>query len=248
MSDVVENYDSIEIENGKRNDVNIRYSKSYDDGTTIFIEERRVNRKELAAVAMWKKKSPTLTDANRDTTTQISDLSGTSDGKGSENFSTGKEISGTLGEQIQAAEAETDTNPSDAQKEAGNYKKGHYASVYLNEKDSQEVVNQVSQEISNDGTHERIKKYFDTAVARYEVLKGKNNANDGNNSSSSDRRGDVRLGDSVLQKGRYFDRPSLYVKTQRVDRGEIDTLYRDWYDLRPTNEKVTYDNFFTHED
>ncbi len=31
----------------------------------------------------------------------------------------------TLGERIEVAEAETDTNPSDAQKEAGNYKKGH---------------------------------------------------------------------------------------------------------------------------
>lgn len=105
-----------------------------------------------------------------------------------------------------------------------------YASVYLNAEDSQDVVNQVSQEISNDGTHERIKKYFDTAVARHEVLKSKNNANDGNNSSSSDRRGDVRLGDSLLQKGRYFDRPSLYVKAERADRfgllDEDDIRYR----------------------
>ena len=31
----------------------------------------------------------------------------------------------TIGEQIQAAEAEVNTNPTEAQKEAGNYKKGH---------------------------------------------------------------------------------------------------------------------------
>lgn len=34
-------------------------------------------------------------------------------------------ISQTLGEKVSQAEAETDTNPTDGQKEAGNYKKGH---------------------------------------------------------------------------------------------------------------------------
>ena len=75
ISDIVENYHTIDIENGKRNDINIRFSKSYEDGTTMYVEEKRDRRKELAMVTMWKTKNPALTDANRTETTQISDLS-----------------------------------------------------------------------------------------------------------------------------------------------------------------------------
>lgn len=75
ISDIVENYHTIDIENGKRNDINIRFSKSYEDGTTIYVEEKRDRRKELAMVTMWKTKNPALTDANRTETTQIPDLS-----------------------------------------------------------------------------------------------------------------------------------------------------------------------------
>lgn len=45
---------------------------------TLFEKEKREKRKEPAAVAMWEKKSPTLTDANRENTTPISDLRETS--------------------------------------------------------------------------------------------------------------------------------------------------------------------------
>ena len=81
IEDVVTNYDQIHIEQGKRNDINIIYSKTYEDGTTIFVEEKRDGRKELAAVTMWKKKNSTHTDANHNVT-PISDLSEVSDGKG----------------------------------------------------------------------------------------------------------------------------------------------------------------------
>lgn len=87
IPDVIENYDNIEVENGKRGEDNIIYSKSYPDGTTIYIEEKRDGRKELAAVTMWKKKNTTLTDANRTETTPISDLSGNSERKGTTNSS-----------------------------------------------------------------------------------------------------------------------------------------------------------------
>ena len=76
LPDVVENYDDVRVENGKRDNIdNIIYSKSYPDGTTIYVEEKRDKRKELAALTMWKTKNTTLTDANRDAT-PISDLSG----------------------------------------------------------------------------------------------------------------------------------------------------------------------------
>ena len=61
-------------------------------------------------------------------------------------------------------------------------------------------------------------EYFDTAVERHELLKSQNNVDIGDNRSPSNRRGNVRLGDNLLQKGRYYYHPSLYVKTQRTDR------------------------------
>lgn len=83
LDDVVNNYDNIEVEIGKRGIANIKYSRTYDDGTTIFVEEQRVGRKELAAVTMWKTKNPTRTDANLTKKTPISDLNEVSEGKGS---------------------------------------------------------------------------------------------------------------------------------------------------------------------
>ena len=139
ISDVVENYDNINIEEGKRGDINIVYSKTYADGITIFVEEKRDNRKELAAVTMWKKKNPNLTDANSNETTPISDLS--------EAFSENKDKAGKVQKQeneqnstetifeqaariaknleIESERKKVNQNPSEAQIEAGNYKKGH---------------------------------------------------------------------------------------------------------------------------
>ena len=81
IEDVVENYDSIVVDNGKRGNINILYSKTYADGTTIYIEEKRNKRKELAMVTMWQMKNSTLTDANRSETTPIPDLNEVSTGK-----------------------------------------------------------------------------------------------------------------------------------------------------------------------
>lgn len=134
IPDVVENYDEITVADGKRGDVNIIYSRTYEDGTTVFVEEKREKRKELAAVTMWKKQSPTLTDANRENTTPISDLSETSSGgKDTNNLDTKQEneekvvsqAGEPLSEKIESASEDVDTAPTEAQKEAGNYKKGH---------------------------------------------------------------------------------------------------------------------------
>ena len=92
-----------------------------------------------------------------------------------------------------------------------------YASVYLNEAESQDVVNQVNQDVKNGRKEKGAKEYFDTAVARYELLQSANNADDGNNSSTSDRGRSVQLGNSLLQKGTYYSRPNLYVKTRRAN-------------------------------
>lgn len=121
IADVVEHYDGVEVVPGNTSAQRIIYHKAYQDGTVIFVEEQRVGRKELAAVTMWKKKNPNLTDANRTETTLISDLTEVSDNKGTNSSRKSSE----LGEKIAKAEAEVDVNPTDKQKEAGNYKKGH---------------------------------------------------------------------------------------------------------------------------
>ena len=63
IPDVLENYDNISVEKGKRGNLNVVYEKSYPNGTTIYIEEERTSRKELAMVSMRKMKTasaPTL--------------------------------------------------------------------------------------------------------------------------------------------------------------------------------------------
>ena len=97
-----------------------------------------------------------------------------------------------------------------------------YASVYMNEEVSQDVVNQVNKELGNVRASERIKKYLDRGISRAWSDEAKNNANDGDNSSISNRRRNEVLGSDILRKGRYFDNPSLYVKTSRTDgRGDV---------------------------
>ena len=121
IADVVEHYDGVEVVPGNTSAQRIIYHKVYQDGTVIYVEEQRVGRKELAAVTMWKKKNLNLTDANRTETTLISDLTEVPDNKDTANSPKANE----LGEKVAQAEAEVDVNPTDKQKEAGNYKKGH---------------------------------------------------------------------------------------------------------------------------
>ena len=169
ISDVINNYDDINIEENKRGQKNIVYKKSYPNGFTIYIEEVRTGRKELAMASIRKK--ATLTDANSKTM-PISDLNNLSVGKDKKSSNTkqannekksehqeetlfekaerianegeqksnptprkdGESITDyaeRVAEEHQAQrirkeeEAKVDTNPTEAQKEAGNYKKGH---------------------------------------------------------------------------------------------------------------------------
>lgn len=93
-----------------------------------------------------------------------------------------------------------------------------YIDVYLNAEESQDVVNEVSKEINHVRRGKGIKKYIDRAITRAGSSNGKNNGNHGNNTSIPHRAGNDKLGGNILRKGRYFDNPSLYVKTQRADR------------------------------
>ena len=93
-----------------------------------------------------------------------------------------------------------------------------FASVYLNAEESQDVVKQVNQEIKDGRQKEGIKQYLDRAVVRARGIKSQNNADYGDNNTLSSATNDGRLVSGLLRKGRYYDRPSINVKTQRADR------------------------------
>ena len=131
IADVVENYDEVEVLPGNTTAQRIIYQKAYPDGTVMFVEEQRIGRKELAAVTMWKKRNPTLTDANRTETTQISDLNGISDNKDTTNSQTTNELGeknavSSIQEQIQAAEAEKDLRRKLADFNVGDVVRDYY--------------------------------------------------------------------------------------------------------------------------
>ena len=95
-----------------------------------------------------------------------------------------------------------------------------YASVYMNEALSQDIVKKVIKELNDVRTSGRVKERIDSALERIRYAQSQDNANDGDNSGASSRRRNERLGFDILRKGRYFDNPSLYVKTSRTDRGD----------------------------
>jgi hypothetical protein len=116
-----------------------------------------------------------------------------------------------------------------------------FARVFLNAEQSQDVVNQVNQEIKNGRTHERVKEYIDRGVARAWNDQSKDNANDGNNSRISNRGGDGGLDSDLLRKGRFFDHPRIYVKAKRADRFGLldDNVYR-YGDGVYTDDEVSF--------
>ena len=110
-----------------------------------------------------------------------------------------------------------------------------YASVYMNEAVSQDIVKKVIKELNDVRTSGRVKERIDSSLEWIRNVQSQNNVNNGDNSGASSRRGDEQLGVVLLRKGRYFDNASLYVKTSRTDgRGDVD--YR--YSLRETDPEI----------
>ncbi len=83
VNDVIDNYDEIKTEKNSRGQDIIIYKKRYTDGTTLYVEEVRTGRKELAMASMRKQRSRKLTDADDLKSTPSSDLPSASAGKGS---------------------------------------------------------------------------------------------------------------------------------------------------------------------
>ena len=84
VNDVIDNYDEIKTEKNSRGQDIIIYKKRYTDGTTLYVEEVRTGRKELAMASMRKQRSRKLTDADDQKSTPSSDLPSASTDKGSE--------------------------------------------------------------------------------------------------------------------------------------------------------------------
>ena len=83
VNDVIDNYDEIKTEKNSRGQDIIIYKKRYTDGTTLYVEEVRTGRKELAMASMRKQRSRKLTDADDLKSTPSSDLPSASADKGS---------------------------------------------------------------------------------------------------------------------------------------------------------------------
>lgn len=93
-----------------------------------------------------------------------------------------------------------------------------FASVYLNAEESQDVVSKYNQQTNESGEQRRVRGYLDRANAFARNIQSERNAEFSNNKSASNTRRNDSLGSDISRKGRYFDRPDLFVKTQRVDR------------------------------
>ena len=56
VNDILENYDKITFEKNRRGQSIIKYSKEYAEDITLYVEEVRVGRKELAMATIYKTK------------------------------------------------------------------------------------------------------------------------------------------------------------------------------------------------
>ena len=132
VNDVIDNYDEIKTEKNSRGQDIIIYKKRYTDGTTLYVEEVRTGRKELAMASMRKQRSRKLTDADDLKSTPSSDLPSASADKGSEKaekkqekqsvFDKAKEIADKE-EKKRKAEAEDDSVLGQATRAVGKKKK-----------------------------------------------------------------------------------------------------------------------------
>lgn len=106
-----------------------------------------------------------------------------------------------------------------------------FASVYLNAEESQDVVSKYNQQTNESGEQRRVRGYLDRANAFARNIQSERNAEFSTNKSASNTRRNDSLGSDISRKGRYFDRPDLFVKTQRVDRFGVieddDALFRN---------------------
>ena len=149
VNDVIDNYDEIKTEKNSRGQDIIIYKKRYTDGTTLYVEEVRTGRKELAMASMRKQRSRKLTDADDLKSTPSSDLPSASADKGSEKpekkqekqsvFDKAKEIADKE-EKKRKAEAEDDSVLGQATRAVGKKKKVNLFKYTVSEKNSNSAL------------------------------------------------------------------------------------------------------------
>ena len=149
VNDVIDNYDEIKTEKNSRGQDIIIYKKRYTDGTTLYVEEVRTGRKELAMASMRKQRSRKLTDADDLKSTPSSDLPSASADKGSEKaekkqekqsvFDKAKEIADKE-EKKRKAEAEDDSVLGQATRAVGKKKKVNRFKYTVSEKNSNSAL------------------------------------------------------------------------------------------------------------
>ena len=149
VNDVIDNYDEIKTEKNSRGQDIIIYKKRYTDGTTLYVEEVRTGRKELAMASMRKQRSRKLTDADDLKSTPSSDLPSASADKGSKKpektqekqsvFDKAKEIADKE-EKKRKAEAEDDSVLGQATRAVGKKKKVNLFKYTVSEKNSNSAL------------------------------------------------------------------------------------------------------------
>ena len=152
IPEILENYDRVtKSPNRSRSTGNevVIYEKEFNDGYVYYLEEKRDKRKSLSFQTMYKKKKGTdssdglMPEASPSTplapsdnlssisTRKVSSLSSEKqeiEGKSLENVDGSRASGGNssaIAGKIAEAEGHVNLSPTDAQKEAGNYRKGH---------------------------------------------------------------------------------------------------------------------------
>ncbi|MBR5585139.1 MAG: hypothetical protein IKW36_02730 [Alistipes sp.] len=93
-----------------------------------------------------------------------------------------------------------------------------YASVYMNEYESQDVVNAILKKIKDEGDRD-IRGWFDRIDEGVRNVESENDAISGTNKELSNTSSIGKMGAKLSRKGRYYDNPSLYSKVKRADSG-----------------------------
>ena len=97
-----------------------------------------------------------------------------------------------------------------------------YASVYMNEHESQDIVN----EILRDGREKKTaREWFDWFNAHARNVKSKNDAVVGFDKKARNTRTNGRLDSELSRYGAYYDSPELFVKSKRTYK--MDASYLD---------------------
>ena len=109
-----------------------------------------------------------------------------------------------------------------------------FASVYMNEHESQDIVNEI---LRDGGEKKTAREWFDWFNAHARNVKSKNDAVVGSDKKARNTRTNGRLDSELSRYGAYYDSPELFVKSKRTYKGsrinyslitpEMDASYLD---------------------